>query len=155
MSSSITSLFRRRPPESLGLNLAAGDRHYRAYLGPPGYYDLIAAMTFNLLTTLGLRQHHTVLDFGCGSLRVGRLLIPYLNAGCYSGLEPNKWLVDEGLRRETGEDQIRIKAPRLLTASSPDALPARALFDFVVAQSVFSHAGRISLPSGCTGSHCS
>src|SRR6201998_4239980 len=98
--------------EDLGLGLKPGDPHYPAYVGPPEEYDLIAAMTFNLLTTLGLRQHHTVLDIGCGSLRVGRLLIPYLNTGNYSGIEPNKWLVDEGIQRETGRDQIRIKRAR-------------------------------------------
>src|SRR5439155_1611617 len=57
--------------EDLGACLKAGDPHYRAYVGPPEDYDLIAAMTFNLLTTLGLRQHHSLLDFGCGSLRIG------------------------------------------------------------------------------------
>ena len=67
--------------DPLGLNLKAGDSHYRAYVGPPGDYDRIAAMTFNLLTAVGLRQQHKVLDIGCGSLRVGRLLIPYLNKG--------------------------------------------------------------------------
>ena len=65
--------------EDLGLGLRPGDPQYRAYVGPPEDYDLIAAMVFNLLTTLGLRQHHSVLDIGCGSLRIGRLLIPYLN----------------------------------------------------------------------------
>jgi len=69
--------------EDLGLGLKPGDPQYRAYVGPPEDYDLIAAMTFNLLTTLGLRQHHSLLDIGCGSLRIGRLLIPYLNQGKY------------------------------------------------------------------------
>src|SRR5881392_154417 len=86
--------------ESLGVGLKPGDAHYRAYVGPPEDYDLIAAMAFNLLTTLGLRQHHSLLDVGCGSLRIGRLLIPYLNRGKYFGIEPNEWLVDEGIRRE-------------------------------------------------------
>src|SRR5207302_381599 len=58
--------------ENLGLGLKPGDPHYRAYVGPPEDYDLIAAMTFNLLTTLCLRQHHSLLDIGCGSLRIGR-----------------------------------------------------------------------------------
>ncbi len=58
--------------ENLGLGLKPGDSHYRAYVGPPEDYDLIAAMTFNLLTTLGLRQHHSLIDIGCGSLRIGR-----------------------------------------------------------------------------------
>jgi SAM-dependent methyltransferase len=137
----LARLWRQPPVESLGLDLAPGDPHYRAYVGPPADYDLIAAMTFNLLTTLGLRQHHSVLDIGCGSLRAGRLLIPYLNSGCYTGLEPNKWLVDEGVLRETGRDQIRIKEPRFVAGSTPDVLPAGPTFDFALAQSVFSHAG--------------
>src|SRR4029450_11413927 len=95
--------------ESLGVGLKPGDAHYRAYVGPPEDYDLIAAMTFNLLSTLGLRQYHAVLDIGCGSLRIGRLLIPYLNAGNYTGIEPNKWLIQAGIRQEVGQDQIRIK----------------------------------------------
>jgi SAM-dependent methyltransferase len=128
--------------EDLGLGLKPGDAHYRAYVGPPEDYDLIAAMTFNLLTTLGLRQHHTLLDIGCGSLRAGRLLIPYLNAGRYIGIEPNRWLVDDGIRREVGADLIRIKQPRFLTADGPEALTdADGPVDFAVAQSIFSHCG--------------
>ena len=100
--------------EDLGLGLKPGDPQYRAYVGPPEDYDLIAAMTFNLLTTLGLRQHHSLLDIGCGSLRIGRLLIPYLNRGKYFGVEPNEWLVDEGIRRELGETLVQIKRPDIL-----------------------------------------
>ena len=97
--------------EDLGLGLKPGDPQYRAYVGPPEDYDLIAAMAFNLLTTLGLRQHHSLLDIGCGSLRIGRLLIPYLNRGKYFGLEPNEWLVEEGIRRELGDTLVQIKQP--------------------------------------------
>ena len=131
-------------PESdnLGLGLKPGDRHYRAYVGPPEDYDLIAAMTFNLLTTLGLRQHHTLVDIGCGSLRAGRLFIPYLNVGKYVGIEPNEWLVEEGIRREVGADMIRIKQPRFCYTDSPAALEGSGpTIDFAVAQSIFSHCG--------------
>jgi len=95
--------------ETLGLGLKPGDPHYRAYVGPPEDYDLIAAMTFSLLTTLGLRQHHSLLDVGCGSLRIGRLLIPYLNRGKYFGIEPAEWLVAEGIKQELGETVVQIK----------------------------------------------
>jgi SAM-dependent methyltransferase len=126
----------------LGVGLRPGDSHYRAYVGPPEDYDLIAAMTFNLLTTLGLRQHHSVLDIGCGSLRVGRLLIPYLNGARYIGIEPNRWLVDDGIRYEIGADLVRIKQPRFITADGPEVLTGDdGSIDFAVAQSIFSHCG--------------
>src|SRR5919198_2390626 len=128
--------------ESLGAGLKPGDAHYRAYVGPPEDYDLIAAMTFNLLTTLGLRQHHSLLDVGCGSLRIGRLLIPYLNQGKYFGVEPNEWLVDEGIRRELGETLVQIKQPTFLFSDSPDTIAqTKIAFDFALAQSIFSHCG--------------
>ena len=128
--------------ESLGVGLKPGDAHYRAYVGPPEDYDLIAAMTFNLLTTLGLRQHHSLLDVGCGSLRIGRLLIPYLNCGKYSGVEPNKWLVEEGIKRELGEALLEIKCPTFFFSDSPEVITeAKIQFDFAVAQSIFSHCG--------------
>ena len=128
--------------ESLGTGLKPGDAHYRAYVGPPEDYDLIAAMTFNLLTTLGLRQHHSLLDIGCGSLRIGRLLIPYLNRGKYFGVEPNKWLVEEGIKRELGEALLEIKRPTFFFSDSPETITqAKVSFDFALAQSIFSHCG--------------
>jgi SAM-dependent methyltransferase len=128
--------------EDLGLGLKPGDPQYRAYVGPPEDYDLVAAMAFNLLTTLGLRQHHSLLDIGCGSLRIGRLLIPYLNRGKYFGVEPNEWLVDEGIRRELGETLVQIKRPTFFFSDSPDTISqAKMSFDFALAQSIFSHCG--------------
>jgi SAM-dependent methyltransferase len=128
--------------EDLGLGLKPGDPQYRAYVGPPEDYDLIAAMTFNLLTTLGLRQHHSVLDVGCGSLRIGRLLIPYLNQGKYFGVEPNEWLVDQGIRRELGKSLLEIKRPMFFFSDSPNTIAqAKVAFNFALAQSIFSHCG--------------
>jgi SAM-dependent methyltransferase len=128
--------------ENLGLELKPGDPHYRAYVGPPRDYDLIAAMTFNLLTTLGLRQHHSLLDIGCGSLRIGRLLIPYLNRGKYFGIEPAEWLVAEGIKQELGETVVQVKRPTFFFTDSPETVvSAKVSFDFALAQSIFSHCG--------------
>lgn len=127
--------------ESLGLELPPGAHHYRAYIGYAVNYDLVAAMTFGLVTTLGLRQQHKLVDIGCGSLRVGRLLIPYLNAGNYIGIEPNEWLVKEGISREVGRDLIRIKKPQFYFSDSPKVLINHSGIDFAVAQSIFSHCG--------------
>jgi SAM-dependent methyltransferase len=128
--------------ENLGVGLKPGDPHYRAYVGPPQDYDLIGAMTFNLLTTLGLRQHHSLLDVGCGSLRIGRLLIPYLNRGKYFGIEPAEWLVAEGIKHELGETVIQIKQPTFFFTDSPEIVVREKVpFDFALAQSIFSHCG--------------
>jgi SAM-dependent methyltransferase len=136
-------LFRNKAKTvGLGLDLKPGDEHYRAYVGPPKDYDLVSAMVFNLLTSIGLRQHHRVLDIGCGSLRVGRLLIPYLNPGNYFGVEPNKWLVDDGITNELGRDLIKIKDPTFSFGTSLEEFEKPLDLDFAIAQSIFSHCGK-------------
>ena len=127
--------------DKLGLGLNPGDAHYRAYVGPPEDYDLVAAMCFGLLTSLGLRARHRLLDVGCGSLRLGRLLIPYLNDGNYCGLELNRWLVEEGLAQELGQGIVPLKKPRFFFGDSSTMIGESAHFDFAIAQSIFSHCG--------------
>jgi len=94
-----------------------------------------------MLTSLGLREDHRVLDIGCGSLRVGRLLIPYLRPGNYVGVEPEGWLVEQGIREELGTDLVKIKRPRFEIAGDASGLGANERFDFALAQSIFSHTG--------------
>ena len=126
--------------------LTAGDDHYSAYVGPPALYDLMGASQFRLLTALGLRERHSVLDFGCGSLRVGRLLLPYLQPGKYFGIEPNAWLVQDAIAAEIGQDQVRLKQPRFSHNEDFRTDVFGAVFDFILAQSVLSHTGRDLTP---------
>jgi SAM-dependent methyltransferase len=123
-------------------DLRAGDPHYTAYVGPPAQYDFMGATQFRLLCALGLREHHRVLDFGCGSLRAGRFLISYLRPGLYHGLEPNAWLIEDALEREVGQDVVRIKQPAFLHHDTFSCREFGKRFDFVLAQSIFSHTGR-------------
>ena len=122
--------------------LAPGSNHYTAYVGPPEQYDFMGATQFRLLTTLGLREHNSLLDFGCGSLRAGRLFIPYLLPGRYYGLEPNRWLVDAAIDEQIGRSMLELKRPTFLYHS--DFSPTRfgVTFDYILAQSIFSHSGR-------------
>lgn len=114
---------------------------HRAFVGQPQRYDLAGGSQFALLFLLGLREHHRLLDFGCGSLRLGRLVIPYLKAGRYFGIEPNRALVDAGLDHELGRDALRLRQPRFLHTSDFRADGFGKTFDFIMAQSVFSHTG--------------
>jgi SAM-dependent methyltransferase len=117
-----------------------GDPEYRAYVGPFEQYDVMGATQFALLYALGIRQHHRLLDVGCGSLRAGRFFITYLEPGNYTGVEPNTWLVDDAIAKQTGQSLLDIKSP---VFSDNDAFDFSDLgvFDFVVAQSIASHAG--------------
>ena len=126
--------------DDFGKSLPIGSRHYRAYVGPPEKYDLVAANQFNLLTWLGLREFHFLLDIGCGSLRAGRLFIPYLLPGHYFGIEPEQWLIEDGIKNELGPDILRVKRPAFRHDSDFDCTKFNQAFDFIVAQSVFSHA---------------
>lgn len=114
---------------------------YRAGVGPADKYDIIGAMQFIVMINLGLRDFHYLLDIGCGSLRGGRLFIPYLLSGHYFGIEPNKALVKEGVRKELGQSIWYTKMPKI--AYRDDFRITRCFeqkFDFILAQSIFSHA---------------
>lgn len=115
---------------------------HRKYVGPPERYDLASASQFSLLTALGLRENQTLLDIGCGSLRAGRLFIPYLLPGNYFGIEPNQWLIDDGIANEIGRDQISLKKPTFAYDSDFTLTTFGRKFDFMVAQSIFSHAAQ-------------
>jgi SAM-dependent methyltransferase len=112
---------------------------YRAHVGPAEAYDVLGALQFNLLTALGLREDHTLLDIGCGSLRGGRLFIPYLLPGHYFGVEPAAAVVEQGLERELGGSIVAVKRPHFSYDADFRLDVFGVQFDFVLAQSVFSH----------------
>jgi SAM-dependent methyltransferase len=134
LSSSSTSS-ERKPAET------AAPAPHRAYVGPEDRYDLVGAMQFRLVCALGLREYHKLLDFGCGSLRAGRLLIPYLSRGKYHGVEPNHWLVERAIEQEIGRDLIALKWPHFHCLDNFQVDECGRDFDYILAQSIFSHTG--------------
>lgn len=118
------------------------EKDYASYVGKKIHWDQKAAMQFRLLCSFGLRQNHKLLDFGCGSLRAGRLFIPYLESGNYYGVEPNKWLIDDAIENEIGSDLVRLKGPNFFYNDDFSCPPnTEKKFDFILAQSIFSHSG--------------
>ena len=123
-----------------GQNISPGAQHYRAFIGAPQTYDIFSHMQFSLMTLLGLRQEHTLLDIGCGSLRGGKLFVVYLLPERYFGIEPEEWLVEEGIDRELGRELVERKQPRFLYDRNFSCTSFGVPFDFILAQSIFSHA---------------
>jgi SAM-dependent methyltransferase len=118
---------------------------HRKFVGPPERYDLASAGQFSLLTALGLREGNTLLDIGCGSLRGGRLFITYLKPGKYFGIEPEQWLIDQGIETEMGHDLVALKKPSFSNDSNFTLSSFERKFDFMLAQSIFSHASQAQI----------
>jgi hypothetical protein len=72
-------------------------RRYRNYMRASQDYGWMGAYQFEYLLRLGLRERDSLLDIGCGSLRGGRLFIPYLLPGRYHGIDRDVSLIQEGL----------------------------------------------------------
>ena len=113
---------------------------HRVYIGPAEHYELLSARHFMLLFLLGMRERHTFLDFGCGSLRSGRLVMTYLAKERYCGIDPNRWLIDAAIEHEIGPSMVEIKKPRFAFNSDGMMTSFGILFDFVHAHSVLTHA---------------
>ena len=121
------------------------DKHkwWRGKVGPPELFDVIGAQQFYVMTLAGLRAHHKMLDVGSGCFRGGRFFIPYLDAGNYRYVEPNKELVMLGMEYEVGLDMMQMKHPmgwfrddfKFSEMMVPDN------YDYILAQSILSHTG--------------
>jgi SAM-dependent methyltransferase len=127
-------------PAAFRVFLAQWTRSHRRFVTRPDAFDLAAASQFNLLTLLGLREDHTLLDVGCGSLRAGRLFIVYLNPGNYFAIEPERWLVEAAIANEIGRDLFRLKRPTIVHRDDFRLSALARRFDFAIAGSIFSHA---------------
>ncbi|NEO75444.1 class I SAM-dependent methyltransferase [Moorena sp. SIO4G3] len=122
------------------LGITAGE-NYNDYVGPAEEYDFMGASQFRLLCTLGLRSKHKLLDFGCGSLRAGRLFLTYLDEGCYYGVDPNRWLIEDAIKFQVGQDLLRIKKPFFSYNDQFSLAEFETHFDFILAQSILTHTG--------------
>lgn len=133
-------LHKMTPEEAVARNLPACAATYRGMVG--GHYDVGAALQFGILTLmLGLRERHYLLDIGCGSLRSGRLFIPYLARGHYFCIEPEMWMVDEAFDKELGWDIEEVKDPSFSDNEDFLLTVFGLKFDFLLAASIFTHAG--------------
>ena len=96
---------------------------------------------FEFLVKKGLRNHHELLDIGCGTLRGGRHFIKYLNLTKYYGIDISLNAI-ESAKQLVLEEKLSDKKPQLLFNKNKQlnfSCFSGEKFDFLLAQSVFTH----------------
>jgi ubiquinone/menaquinone biosynthesis C-methylase UbiE len=83
-----------------------------------------------------------VLDVGCGALRGGYWIMRVLDPGHYCGIEPNVAMLDAGLERIVEPEVVERAAPRFDRNDGFDFGVFGAMFDFVIARSIWTHASK-------------
>jgi cyclopropane fatty-acyl-phospholipid synthase-like methyltransferase len=122
-----------------------------------------ARRTFERLLTYGIRPGDTVVDYGCGTLRLGALFIEFLEADGYIGLDIDRRIIAAG-REQLADDIVETKRPTLeviskeslarVAARNPrwvcskgvlQHVPPEELNDYFASLSPLIHAGATSL----------
>ena len=73
----------------------------------------------------GLAPHHTFVDYGCGSLRLGKPFVALLAPGKFWGFDLAQEFLDEGIRY-IGSDLHRAKRPNLRVIDESGLAAAKA-----------------------------
>lgn len=102
--------------------------HHGAY-GRPWIFGRVY---FDFLVAAGVRPGDTVLDFGCGTGRLGTLLIPYLGSGRYFGIESHPQSLECFACYEAYLHDLNRHAPRLYLSRHLDIDHFGTRFDVVL-----------------------
>ena len=94
---------------------------------------------FNYLKEQGLQPHHKFLDVGCGALRTGSTVIPYLQKGNYYGLDRMPELIEYGLNEVLQKEMVFDKSPNISVNEHFDFSFVNCKVDYVWCQSLMSH----------------
>ena len=106
-----------------------------------GMWEEVGVLQLAFLRSKGLMPQHKLLDIGCGTLRGGRHMIRYLDAGKYYGMDISRKAIEHA-KKLVQDEGLADKIPHLLVSENR-ALRfqefADQTFDFLLAQSVFTH----------------
>jgi len=110
---------------------------HRAYIG--GDYERDGNHQFAYCMDMGLKPSDVFADIGCGALRLGRKLMPYLEEGNYIGIDREQLLIDLALKHEIDPALVAQKKPHFIVTDcfEFDKLPKKPTF--CVAFSLFTH----------------
>jgi hypothetical protein len=92
----------------------------------------------DVLLTYGLKPEHVVVDYGCGSFRLGKALIEHLDPGHYWGLDVIGEFLESGMALLEPELKARKRPNARVISAESLAETAAAKPDFVVSWHVCS-----------------
>lgn len=110
--------------------------------GPPGVFEKVGREQLAALLDFELSPTSRVLDVGCGCLRGGRWVIPLLEPGHWHGIEPNRAMVERGLREFISPELVAVCKPRFDHNDRFDFTVFGTSFTHVIARSIWTHASR-------------
>ncbi|MBT3724046.1 MAG: class I SAM-dependent methyltransferase [Gammaproteobacteria bacterium] len=90
----------------------------------------------------GLNPWDKFLDIGCGAFCGGYWVMHFLNEGGYHGIEPNVDMFNGGLSYILEPGLVELKKPRFNHNDQYDISVFDTKFDYLFAQSIWTHAGK-------------
>jgi hypothetical protein len=114
------------------------DGHFHPAIGRTARSVRARSELLDILRDRGMKPSHTVVDYGCGSFRLGRPLIEYLEPGKYWGLDVVEDFMTIGLGL-LDPDLVSAKRPQALLINAENlACACAAAPDFIVSWHVCS-----------------
>jgi len=103
-----------------------------------GDYEAMGEVMLSALVLAGLREDHTLVDFGCGTGRLAVHAIPYLRRGRYLGIDISETMLVHARQRvgqlDVGDCVVEFALQKGTTFALDDAS-----VDVIAAFSVFTH----------------
>lgn len=106
---------------------------YKGAVGNRDDWDAHGRLQFAFLRAIGLEPRHHLLEIGCGTGRLARHVVPYLDPGRYAGVDISLEAVRAAMFL-SGAEGWSSRLPLFLHAAYP-----RGRFNFAWAYSVFIH----------------
>jgi len=97
-----------------------------------------AGLQLEFLKEHGMKEHHYLLDVGCGPLREGIVCIDYLDKGHYYGIDAHEPSLEFAWKR-LEKFKPKHKEPVLILMGNFDFKLLNQIFDYAYALSLFTH----------------
>lgn len=120
-------------------DLRVEENGYKGAVGAEKDWERHGVLQFEYLKLQGLMPKHRLLEVGCGTGRLARKVVPYLDEGCYEGVDISPQAINAAIAL-SGKERWNHRRPGLSTVMpNRFSTDRRVAFDYTWAFSVFIH----------------